>query len=114
MSREVFLNAYKDAYKERYGVEPVILRIDQFISRDIVASIGAEKASKLVKAYLTIGQDPFISYSKHSLKAFENNISAINVYAHRGGEFVTLQEYQERERELLKRVKQEKEGKGFI
>lgn len=107
MSREVFLSAYKEAYKERYGVEPVILRMDEYVTRDIVASVGGEKASKLVRAYLKINQDPFICYAKHSLKAFENNISAINVFAH-SGEFTTLQEYREKEEAILKRKRYEK------
>ncbi len=95
-----FIALYCEVYNQRYSCNPLITGRVAGIAKRLVNDLGLPEATKLIRGYLEIGMDPWITSSKHSLTVLENNIDAVNVYC-KTGKYLTRQDAQQRERKLL-------------
>ncbi len=80
-----FLKAYCDAFKLRWGSNPVITGKEAGIAKRVVAAIGQSEAVLLVQAYLQLN-DKRIAGECHPLNTFEFKLNLLRVALSKGVE----------------------------
>ncbi len=81
-----FIARYCEVFKVRYGINPVVDGRAAGVARQMVKSLGVDKACKLVECYLTM-RDTFFAQKRHDLVTFSMNLNSIAVYAETGAGF---------------------------
>lgn len=79
-----FMDEYRNAFKQRYGVDPPVLAKEWAVAKRVISALGPEAAIKCIQVYLRIGDDPWFVSHRHRLSDFEKNLNSIKVYAETG------------------------------
>jgi hypothetical protein len=79
----VFIKAYCDAYKARYGSSPIIVGKQAGLVQNLLKAIPLEKAVDLVRAYLAMDDSWFLT-KHHDLETFQANLNKISSYLEQG------------------------------
>lgn len=78
-----FLAAYCEAFRARYGTAPVVTGVAAGQARNVVKSLGKDRAIALVQAYLTMN-DAWFLQKTHDLGTFVTNLNKVLVKAETG------------------------------
>lgn len=73
-----FIATYCEAYKKRYGVNPIVTPKDGGICQRLLKAVPLEKAKDLIQAYLQI-EDRWFMTKCHDLVTFEQNLGKVAV-----------------------------------
>lgn len=85
-----FVKQYAAAYKQAFGIYPVLSGADQGAAKSIVKSLGLKDATVLMGTYLKM-PDPFFRQRSHDLVTMAGNLNKIKT-RHETGRSVTQTE----------------------
>jgi hypothetical protein len=91
-----FIAAYCEAFKRRYETNPPIIGQSAGLAKNIVKSLGLDRACRLVETYVAMN-DSYFQTKGHDLSTFYANISKVVVH-HETGKSVTRSEANNLER----------------
>jgi hypothetical protein len=74
----LFIAAYCEAFKERYGTHPVIDGKSLGLARTLIKDLGLTPAISLVKTYLTMN-DSFFTLKSHDLGTLKLNLNSVKI-----------------------------------
>lgn len=75
---QVFIATYCEAYKSRYGVNPIVTPKDGGICQRLLKAVPIEKARHLIQAYLQM-EDRWFMTKCHDLVTFEQNLGKVAI-----------------------------------
>jgi hypothetical protein len=77
------VEVYCDAWKARYGQNPIILAKNAKQLKDFAKQVGAQKAEDMIAAYMRM-PEPWFLTRRHDLTTFLGSLNAVTQFMHTG------------------------------